>query len=475
MDAKKPNQPEEEMWDVALARRLGGALQRASLHSSADCPDADLIAAYRERSLSPEETSQCQDHFARCTRCREILVTLAAVVGPSEASLQATPAPELAASSPASVGTPPRVSNARVAKRWDWRVRWLAPALGAAAVLAIWFAIRPPWGAGSKDTLVAQAPQNEAPQVQALSSPAGQAQALPPEPGAGRETAAPSSRTSEPSAAKKQIDSLSPNERSNLQASGAAAASANEPRADVNAEAASNALRDEKQKAAPADQTEQQSFKAAARPVPAAVAPQAASTTPNAAPSPQVPSAGQIAAANQLPRSTSQSVVVNEAAPQVQTQSNGGIESIPPGPGSDLTKRNNRTSLDLIPSNPQVFYFVQIDAPGTTVRWRAGSGGAIQRSTDSGRGWASQMSPSSQDWLAGAAVSTIVGWLVGRKATIARTIDGEHWLSVSPPAVAGTPPDWAGVTASDAQNATITSSDKRQFVTQDGGKTWQTK
>jgi photosystem II stability/assembly factor-like uncharacterized protein len=43
-------------------------------------------------------------------------------------------------------------------------------------------------------------------------------------------------------------------------------------------------------------------------------------------------------------------------------------------------------------------------------------------------------------------------------------------LAASP---AGKLPDWIGVTARDAQAATITASDQRRYATQDGGKTWQ--
>jgi photosystem II stability/assembly factor-like uncharacterized protein len=34
-------------------------------------------------------------------------------------------------------------------------------------------------------------------------------------------------------------------------------------------------------------------------------------------------------------------------------------------------------------------------------------------------------------------------------------------------------PDWTGITARDAQSATITARDGRKFATADGGKTWQ--
>jgi photosystem II stability/assembly factor-like uncharacterized protein len=87
------------------------------------------------------------------------------------------------------------------------------------------------------------------------------------------------------------------------------------------------------------------------------------------------------------------------------------------------------------------------------------------------------MSPSLDDWFAGAAVSDTVCWLVGRNGAIARTTDGEHWERVAPPAqsagTAGKLPEWTGITARDAQSVTIAASDGRRFATQDGGKTWQ--
>ena len=87
------------------------------------------------------------------------------------------------------------------------------------------------------------------------------------------------------------------------------------------------------------------------------------------------------------------------------------------------------------------------------------------------------MSPSKEDWFAGAAVSDTVCWLLGRNGAIARTRDGKSWESVTPPAqAAGTDaklPDWTGITVRDAQSAAITASDGRKFATADGGKTWQ--
>ena len=116
-------------------------------------------------------------------------------------------------------------------------------------------------------------------------------------------------------------------------------------------------------------------------------------------------------------------------------------------------------------------------APSGVVLWRAGDGGRIERSTDGGKTWASEISPSQEDWLAGVAISDTVCWLAGRNGAMARTMDGSHWQPVAPPPQAaradGKLPDWTSITAGDAQSATIAASDGRKFATADGGRTWR--
>ena len=120
---------------------------------------------------------------------------------------------------------------------------------------------------------------------------------------------------------------------------------------------------------------------------------------------------------------------------------------------------------------------VQATAPFGSTVWRMGKSGKIERSGDSGETWIQQTSPSQEDWLVAMAISDTVCWVAGRNGAIrARTTDGDNWQHVAPPARAAGPdgkfPDWTGLTARDAQSATITASDGRKFSTVDGGKTW---
>jgi photosystem II stability/assembly factor-like uncharacterized protein len=138
---------------------------------------------------------------------------------------------------------------------------------------------------------------------------------------------------------------------------------------------------------------------------------------------------------------------------------------------------NGRSFKSLAELRPAVEYSALLKAPSGSSLWRGGKGGIIERSTDAGKTWVSEISPSQEDWIAGVATSNNVCWLLGRNGAIARTVDGNHWERVAPPAqaatVAGKFVDWIGITARDAQTATITASDGRKFTTTDGGKTWQ--
>ena len=45
--------------------------------SGADCPDADLLAAFAENTLAPDERAKWNAHFAGCALCQRQLAALA--------------------------------------------------------------------------------------------------------------------------------------------------------------------------------------------------------------------------------------------------------------------------------------------------------------------------------------------------------------------------------------------------------------
>jgi photosystem II stability/assembly factor-like uncharacterized protein len=175
--------------------------------------------------------------------------------------------------------------------------------------------------------------------------------------------------------------------------------------------------------------------------------------------------------------STEAGTVANAPAKEKQVPARQGVEGDKTAAQSiaDLPV-NGRNVRDLKRLDAAGEIGIQVKTLSGNVFWRAGKGGNIQRSTDAGRTWILQASPLQEDWLAGAAISEKVCWLVGRNGAIARTTDGEHWERIASPPLASTSgklPDWSGVTARDAQNATISASDGRRYATPDGGKTWR--
>ena len=110
-----------------------------------------------------------------------------------------------------------------------------------------------------------------------------------------------------------------------------------------------------------------------------------------------------------------------------------------------------------------------ISPPDRSVTWVVGANGMIRRISP--HGTLVMQSGVSTELVAGAAPSSSVCWVVGQKGTIVRTIDGEHWQSV----IAPTTDDLRAVTASSADEATITTVDGKSFATSDGGVSWHSK
>jgi len=509
MDAKGNDESRNRRREETLAQRVGEALDQMHPGGAGACPDAEIIAAYADRGLALDETVQWESHFATCARCRKILRVLAASSDTPLAESEVARLGELVATArvPARAAAKP----AKIARpwAWDWRLRWLAPALGAAAVLAIWLALRPPWrtaAPGASTTLVAQAPKEVAPPI---SGPADQ---LPP--GLPLEDKqALKNRSSHPNSESLALDSRSKN------AIGNPGAARDELRSVTRNQVADNsALQKKEEFDRPANEREARldassppapappppppvraqiatgetsaspqsnaksaadlsSQMAAASPAPAPIPP--SQTKPQmgalarSAPLPDVRAkADRVApAAPEAPQQTTQSVTVTEAAPMVKTEATNGTVG---GAGASAGLPVNGRNYESFAQRSATLF----KAPSGSVLWRTASGGKIERSNDSGRSWQAQVSPYQEDWLSGAAVSDTVCWLAGRNGAIARTLDGERWDRISPPAQAAAGnaarlPDWTGIAARDAQSATVTASDGRRFATADGGKTWQ--
>ena len=158
MNSKDRDEVKIRKREETLARRLGEALDQMKSHVAQECPDAEIIAAFAEQALGPAESERWEGHFATCTRCRKILRVLAASTDTALADKEVARLGELvsATRSPAEItgnseGRPrPRIL--------EWSTRWLAPALGVAAVLAVWFAMRPPWRTADRASSPTPAP-----------------------------------------------------------------------------------------------------------------------------------------------------------------------------------------------------------------------------------------------------------------------------------------------------------------------------
>ena len=166
MDSQDRDETKIRRRQESLARRVGEALDQMKPHGAGECPDAEVIAAYAEQALGPAESAEWEGHFATCARCRNILRVLAASADTPLAEKEVAQLGKLVSAVRAPVEITGRSAGRARPRLVDWRTRWLAPALGVAAVLAVWFAMRPPWRAtdrGASATLVAQAPKEELP------------------------------------------------------------------------------------------------------------------------------------------------------------------------------------------------------------------------------------------------------------------------------------------------------------------------
>jgi hypothetical protein len=110
-----------------------------------------------------------------------------------------------------------------------------------------------------------------------------------------------------------------------------------------------------------------------------------------------------------------------------------------------------------------------VASPDTNVRWRFGAGGLIEKSIDGGKSWERQSSNVTDDLLSGVAPAEKICWLAGMNGTVLLTTDGEHWTRLPFPSKI----DLGGITSNDALHALVwDTQNKVKFSTEDGGNTW---
>jgi len=110
--------------DADMDRLLRAVLKPAPHEEAGDCPDAGLLAAFVDGSLTAAEQSALEAHMATCGRCQEALAVLSHDLTREE---DAAAKPQ--------IGWFTRVTRTQL--------RWLVPISAAATVAVVFFATRP--------------------------------------------------------------------------------------------------------------------------------------------------------------------------------------------------------------------------------------------------------------------------------------------------------------------------------------------
>jgi Photosynthesis system II assembly factor YCF48/Putative zinc-finger len=450
-----PNDDREQQFERVLARQL----RNASPDSA--CLDAEALAAFHERTLSPEEMARVKEHIAGCTRCEETLALVEQSEGvrAEEWEQPNVPVPVEAKVLPTDLHAGPRPKASRpihpMAPRPLWR--WILPVGALAASVIVWVGVREIQTQRSREMKGVQVAQNRQPAPPAPAAAYNATDQL-------REEKPQPEKLAEETRAQKAPASPSPKVASPAPVGAAATESAPPPPASASAtrNKANFGISGAARVAAPVPAPPISSGAAnrGAPPVPAL--PTAGITAPAGATGENRPAGVKKQAA--VP-SASETVPVTTAAPTADAASSSTSTAKSNATQIAIQARNVASLLQLAAGDPH--YIV---APGEKQAWRVGEAGKIERSADGGKTWKLQKNGVSTDLTAGSATSDKVCWIVGKAGAVLLTTDGgKHWKQISSPISE----DLGGVHATDAQHASIWDlSNRESFETTDAGATW---
>jgi hypothetical protein len=480
----------DRSFDKALARHLGSAAPAGEVagfpavpaSQGGACPDSEILAAYHERSLLPEQLNSLKEHIVGCAHCQAILTQLEAtdeisfeafeqgeVVRKEAAAVMAArslaPAPAAAAPSQSQHAAPPKRSP-RVILLRGARWQWLAPAGAIAAGLLVWIALHENRTLGPPDLKHVQVATNQAPpapapavskQVQEV-SPSAKAAVSKPQPPAGQTVAADALTALGAGTEKQRRDSLarvSPSRTLNEKESAV--------RTETGGERSSDSLSAAGQAGLDAKSMNGQELKKDESRT------QAANIQTEIVQSQNAPAQNQNIYAPQKAPGPS---ALNQMEPSKKAKTAAAAMPAAPSPqpgevGGAMASYSGSSSVEVAGaiSHPR-----WISPSGSRVIWRVGRSGLIELSKDAGSSWSRQSSGVLVELLTGSAPSDQVCWIIGRVGAILLTIDGgAHWKLVPSPLAE----NLGGVLASDALHATVWNARRtKSFQTSDGGLTW---
>ena len=524
-----------EAASVAQPIAAFAAAPGAAIPTLSACPDSEILAAYHDGSLFPEELALWKAHVLACSDCQVVLEHLAtpldgsvtlntaaadlvpAQLAPHAAALpvasRATSSTANRTSNPAPVAplpsAPASISSIRRRKTY---FRWLVPTGAVAAGLLTWMVIHEsgiPKLRQDADALRVQTTESR-PATAPVSPPVTSA---PPAAGVELKRLSP-----EPSDNERQLsanaDQLKQDlakeeqkEKDQSLSAGHVAASAGASREQARAD--EQQLRDRFESAAPLarrsvpkpsngpriSQQQQQQAQLSADAVGGAVAldkkaapPSAVLVAPPEEPSfiepgsvnPPPPQPKVQAAPAPPPPAPSSSVSgAPAAAPAKSANANAKARASADAAGAltqTITVESAATSSNMLRTASAFARGPQtFNDPAHKSLWRVGPAGSIEFSADNGASWTPQSSGLSADFFTGSAPAAKVCWIVGADGAILRTTDaGQHWVKLSAPVAA----DILGIHATDAFHATIwfvpdsKSTALQTFKTSDGALTW---
>lgn len=472
-----PARDDDKAMDGLLRRSLARDAAKAG-----ECPDADILAAYYERSLDADEVAGYEQHISQCALCREHLAALvraeSAVEIPAEPVLVAA----AALAQPAKAATPERVSTPeKPAPLWVFDWRWLAPAAAAlifAAVVYVRVIQHGPTALFSRNEVAVSKPQTapSPPPAEELYAPAERLQAnhespanppatlksnlpslqkkmaAPPPPSrAEKESAAPPAPPpAKPAAPPPRV---SPGPSVARTSPGASSGFIGGAMARRGTAAGTAAPRIASRQQTPAPSTSAKTAQSEQRAASGTSAGAASATAATATATPQADA-------------KKESEVADASAQSVQTTAANDQAKAPVVAGAPAGRQLSSLSqtVEVTAASEAVYVAEKIGA-----LYRVTPDGLVERSSDGGATWRPERLKTKAPIVAASAPSGEICWLVGRDGTILVTKNAKKWKKIWPPAAI----DLIAVTAQDAKSATVTASDGRKFSTTDGGKTWK--